>query len=194
MRPRRVTVVPRVAARRQQLQPWKRHRHTPYTAEKLLIPLPLPHPARIAAIVYNRDTDEPVAADGQLSAAMFAALEGAEPTAHAQTEGAGRAEEGARVAAEDETAAAAGSESSVGTVGAGSERSEGTGRERERSAGTGAGRADPDMEESTPAAAAAAAAGRGEPHVVVIPLGDLAAAAELGAGDLLSRSVRTTDV
>ncbi|XP_037093776.1 uncharacterized protein LOC119113590 [Pollicipes pollicipes] len=65
---------------RRTLRPWKRRRHTPYTAEKLPIPLPVPHPARIAAIVYNRDTDEPLPADGEPCQLVFAALEGTDGT------------------------------------------------------------------------------------------------------------------
>ena len=125
-------------------------------------------------------------ADGPLSAAMFAALEGAEPTAHAQPEDGAAAAGGSRVevaeaarARGDSGSSSAGSAAAVSTVAA-------VAREEvaeEEAAATAAA-----------VAVAGAAGGRGEPHVVVIPLGDLAAAAELGAGDLLSHSVRTTDV
>ncbi|XP_043205633.1 uncharacterized protein LOC122372479 isoform X2 [Amphibalanus amphitrite] len=174
---------------RQQLQPWKRHRHTPFTAEKLQIPLPLPHPARIAAIVYNRDTDDPVAADGPLSAAMFAALEGAEPTGqtHAENEGNAGTSRGAeaqvRREGEGDDSASSSSASAAAATAVATAAS--------------AAREDSEAEEAVAAATVAvggAAGGRGEPHVVVIPLGDLASAAELGAGDLVSHSIRTTDV
>jgi len=39
--------------------PWKREGAV-YSAEKLVIPLPIPHPAHIAVIIHNRDADEPV--------------------------------------------------------------------------------------------------------------------------------------
>lgn len=40
-------------------RPWKRH-HQPYMADKLCIPLPVPHPAHIALIIFNRDTESPI--------------------------------------------------------------------------------------------------------------------------------------
>lgn len=44
------------------VRPWKRPEH-PYSAEKLVIPLPVPHPAQIALTIYNRDTDNPIPVD-----------------------------------------------------------------------------------------------------------------------------------
>ena len=49
-----------------------------FTADKLRIPLPVPPPARVAAIVYSRDAELPVAADGPLAAELLSALETAE--------------------------------------------------------------------------------------------------------------------
>lgn len=46
-------------------QPWKR-RTRPYNAEKLLIPLPVPHPAHIAVTIHNRDTDDVIPLDSEL--------------------------------------------------------------------------------------------------------------------------------
>lgn len=40
-------------------RPWKRHQQ-PYMADKLCIPLPVPHPAHIAFIIYNRDSESPI--------------------------------------------------------------------------------------------------------------------------------------
>lgn len=45
--------------------PWKR-RNRPYSAEKLLIPLPVPHPAHIAVAIHNRDTDDIIPLDSEL--------------------------------------------------------------------------------------------------------------------------------
>ena len=53
-------------------------RRPAFTADKLRIPLPLPPPARVAVIVYSRDAEQPVAADGPLAAELLAALEEAE--------------------------------------------------------------------------------------------------------------------
>lgn len=40
-------------------RPWKRSQQ-PYMADKLCIPLPVPHPAHIAIIIYNRDSESPI--------------------------------------------------------------------------------------------------------------------------------------
>jgi len=40
-------------------RPWKRPQQ-PYMADKLCIPLPVPHPAHIALIIYNRDSESPI--------------------------------------------------------------------------------------------------------------------------------------
>lgn len=39
--------------------PWKKQSH-PYSPDKLVIPLPIPHPAHIAITIYNRDSDDPI--------------------------------------------------------------------------------------------------------------------------------------
>ena len=48
-------------------------RRPAFTADKLRIPLP--PPARVAAIVYSRDAELPVATDGPLAAELLTALE-----------------------------------------------------------------------------------------------------------------------
>jgi len=40
-------------------RPWKRVQQ-PYMADKLCIPLPVLHPAHIALIIYNRDSESPI--------------------------------------------------------------------------------------------------------------------------------------
>lgn len=47
----------------------------PYSAEKLLIPLPVPHPAHIAVTIYNRDTDDPLPLDSDLCQSILRAIE-----------------------------------------------------------------------------------------------------------------------
>jgi hypothetical protein len=55
-------------------QPWKRHSH-PYSAEKLLIPLPVPHPAHIAVTIHNRDSEDPIPLDSELCQNILKAVE-----------------------------------------------------------------------------------------------------------------------
>lgn len=57
-------------------RPWKRH-CIPYSAEKLLIPLPIPHPAHIAVTIYNRDTEDPIPLDSDLCQEILRAVEDA---------------------------------------------------------------------------------------------------------------------
>jgi hypothetical protein len=40
-------------------RPWKRSQQ-PYMADKMCIPLPVPHPAHIALIIHNRDSESPI--------------------------------------------------------------------------------------------------------------------------------------
>lgn len=46
-------------------QPWKRQMR-PYSADKLLIPLPIPHPVHIAVTIHNRDSEDPIPLDSEL--------------------------------------------------------------------------------------------------------------------------------
>jgi hypothetical protein len=55
-------------------QPWKRH-SLPYSAEKLLIPLPIPHPAHIAVTIHNRDSEDPIPLDFELCQNILKAVE-----------------------------------------------------------------------------------------------------------------------
>jgi hypothetical protein len=49
-----------------QWKPWKRKKSILNQCEKLLIPLPIPHPVHIALSIYNRDSDEPIPLDSDL--------------------------------------------------------------------------------------------------------------------------------
>lgn len=60
---------PRVRARRSPIpmpkahsswKPWKRKQTKKHASDKLLIPLPIPHPVHIAISIYNRDSDHPI--------------------------------------------------------------------------------------------------------------------------------------
>jgi hypothetical protein len=55
-------------------QPWKRSMR-PYSAEKLLIPLPIPHPAHIAVTIHNRDTEDPIPLDSEICQNILKAIE-----------------------------------------------------------------------------------------------------------------------
>lgn len=55
-------------------QPWKR-KSRPYNADKLLIPLPVPHPAHIAITIHNRDTDDVIPLDSELCCDILRAIE-----------------------------------------------------------------------------------------------------------------------
>ncbi|XP_015590720.1 uncharacterized protein LOC107265616 isoform X2 [Cephus cinctus] len=55
-------------------QPWKRQMR-PYSAEKLLIPLPIPHPAHIAVTIHNRDSEEPIPLDSEICQNILRAIE-----------------------------------------------------------------------------------------------------------------------
>lgn len=54
--------------------PWKKH-SLPYSAEKLLIPLPVPHPAHIAVTIYNRDADEPISLESDICQSILRGIE-----------------------------------------------------------------------------------------------------------------------
>lgn len=55
-------------------QPWKRENKS-YSAEKLVIPLPVPHPAHIAITIHNRDSDDPINLHSELCNNILKALE-----------------------------------------------------------------------------------------------------------------------
>lgn len=49
-----------------QWKPWKRKKLSMNRCEKMLIPLPIPHPVHIAISIYNRDSDQPIPLDSDL--------------------------------------------------------------------------------------------------------------------------------
>uniref|UniRef100_T1J1W8 Uncharacterized protein n=1 Tax=Strigamia maritima TaxID=126957 RepID=T1J1W8_STRMM len=55
-------------------RPWKR-RYTPYSAEKLWIPLPIPHPGLIAVIIHNRDSEHAIEMESEQCQAILRAIE-----------------------------------------------------------------------------------------------------------------------
>ncbi|XP_051167467.1 uncharacterized protein LOC127285474 isoform X1 [Leptopilina boulardi] len=55
-------------------QPWKRQMR-PYSAEKLVIPLPIPHPAHIAVTIHNRDSEDPIPLDSEICQNILRAIE-----------------------------------------------------------------------------------------------------------------------
>lgn len=54
--------------------PWKKYIN-PYSPEKLLIPLPVPHPAHIAVTIYNRDTDDPIPLESEICQSILRGIE-----------------------------------------------------------------------------------------------------------------------
>lgn len=66
---------PRVRARRSPIpttksvnswKPWKRKELKKHAADKLLIPLPIPHPVHIAISIYNRDSEHPIPTESDI--------------------------------------------------------------------------------------------------------------------------------
>lgn len=55
-------------------KPWKRENKW-YNAEKLVIPLPIPHPAHIGITIHNRDSDDPINLGTELCNNILKALE-----------------------------------------------------------------------------------------------------------------------
>lgn len=53
-----------VPSQKNKSRPWKRPQQ-PYMADKLCIPLPVPHPAHIALIIYNRDSESPITLESE---------------------------------------------------------------------------------------------------------------------------------
>jgi hypothetical protein len=47
-------------------KPWKRKKLNVNRCEKMLIPLPIPHPVHIAISIYNRDSDQPIPLDSEM--------------------------------------------------------------------------------------------------------------------------------
>lgn len=56
-------------------RPWKRKSEDNVTIEKLLIPLPIPHPVHIAISIYNRDSDQPIPMDSDVCTDILRSIE-----------------------------------------------------------------------------------------------------------------------
>jgi hypothetical protein len=56
-------------------KPWKRKTKTHNPAEKMLIPLPIPHPVHIAISIYNRDSDQPIILESDMSFDILRSIE-----------------------------------------------------------------------------------------------------------------------
>ncbi|KAL3273452.1 hypothetical protein HHI36_014896 [Cryptolaemus montrouzieri] len=54
--------------------PWKRI-HKPITPDKMVIPLPIPHPAHIAVTIYNRDSDDPIPLESEVCQNILQGIE-----------------------------------------------------------------------------------------------------------------------
>ncbi|KAH1016914.1 hypothetical protein HUJ04_008066 [Dendroctonus ponderosae] len=54
--------------------PWKRY-YRPYLPDKLVIPLPVPHPAQIAVTIYNRDSDDPIILETEVCQSLLRCIE-----------------------------------------------------------------------------------------------------------------------
>lgn len=66
MRMRRTTTSNASDDVKDQWKPWKRKKLNGNQCEKMLIPLPIPHPVHIAISIYNRDSDQPIPLDSDL--------------------------------------------------------------------------------------------------------------------------------
>ncbi|XP_055603337.1 uncharacterized protein LOC129751698 isoform X2 [Uranotaenia lowii] len=75
---------PRVRARRSPIptaksrnswKPWKRKQLKKHVADKLLIPLPIPHPVHIAISIYNRDSDHPIPIESDICWEILRSIE-----------------------------------------------------------------------------------------------------------------------
>lgn len=57
-------------------KPWKRKPAPPNpAAEKMLIPLPILHPVHIAISIHNRDSEQPIPLDSEISWEILKAVE-----------------------------------------------------------------------------------------------------------------------
>lgn len=54
--------------------PWKKYPR-PYLPDKLVIPLPIPHPAHIACTIYNRDSDDPIPLESEICQSILKGIE-----------------------------------------------------------------------------------------------------------------------
>ncbi|KAF5295161.1 hypothetical protein FQR65_LT10549 [Abscondita terminalis] len=56
------------------LMPWKKESR-PYSPDKMIIPLPIPHPAHIAITIYNRDSDDPILLESDICQNILRGIE-----------------------------------------------------------------------------------------------------------------------
>lgn len=56
-------------------RPWKRKQADKTVTDKLLIPLPIPHPVHIAIAIHNRDSEHPIPLDCELVWEILKAIE-----------------------------------------------------------------------------------------------------------------------
>lgn len=54
--------------------PWK-NQNKPFAPDKMIIPLPIPHPVHIAVIIYNRDSDNPIPLESELCQNILQGIE-----------------------------------------------------------------------------------------------------------------------
>ncbi|KAF7286853.1 hypothetical protein GWI33_003907 [Rhynchophorus ferrugineus] len=54
--------------------PWKQ-KYRPYSPDKMVIPLPVPHPAQIAVTIYNRDSDDPICIESDICQSILRCIE-----------------------------------------------------------------------------------------------------------------------
>lgn len=64
----------KVNTRSSLLTPWKKQSRL-YTPDKLVIPLPIPHPAHIAITIYNRDSDDPIPLESEICQNILRGIE-----------------------------------------------------------------------------------------------------------------------
>lgn len=54
--------------------PWKKHAR-PFSPDKMVIPLPVPHPAHIAVTIFNRDSDDPIPLESDTCQSILRGIE-----------------------------------------------------------------------------------------------------------------------
>lgn len=54
--------------------PWKKQSR-PFSPDKMVIPLPVPHPAHIAVTIYNRDSDDPIPLESDICQNILRGIE-----------------------------------------------------------------------------------------------------------------------
>lgn len=72
---KRMTDESAAAEKKDNWRPWKRKDVDNMSGSKLLIPLPIPHPANIAIAIHNRDSEQPIPMDSELCWDILRAIE-----------------------------------------------------------------------------------------------------------------------